>query len=558
LGQRVLLKGYGSEGHDSAHPDYGNNYNTRAGGLEDLNTLIDTGHDWNARFGVHVNTTEAYPEAHSFGKIPIDEDSKGWNWLDQAYHINQREDLATSGAEGSEYGTLDRFRNLNEQVPGLDFLYIDVYYSYGWQAEHLAQGLQEMGLAIASEWSNKFQRYNTWSHWAADENYGGSGNKGINSQVFRFIANQRTDTWNPQPILGNAQIVEFEGWTGEKNWNAFTTNVWKQNLPNKFLQHFPITKWTNGRIAFGTADTPYESVTGRVTDDGTRQFTVGDAVVLNGNSYLLPWTFTGENKLYHFNADGGSTTWSVPAAFENASSATIYRLDQFGRHKVQTLDVSDGEISLDAEAGVPYVVYLDAGPSDEGAPEKPEMNYGQGTGIEDPGFNYGNLDAYEHSGDVSVQVTEDTGQINAVFGPGKGSIAQEVEIPEAGIYSAWAFVEVEPGKRRPVTLRVNGNAMGKPMQNTVERSTAKNWAASSEKNNTYFQRVRVVFEATKSGEVTLQIAAADGDATVRVDDVRMVSFTPAEDPAPTEETVFFNDFEHQDKGWFPFVKGDAG
>src|SRR5699024_11466042 len=99
------------------------------------------------------------------------------------------------------------------------------------------------------------------------------------------------------------------------------------------------------------------------------------------------------------------------------TSASTSRRAQSGRHAVQTLDVSDGEISLDAEAGVPYVVYLDAGPSDEGAPEKPEMNYGQGTGIEDPGFNYGNLDAYEHSGDVSVQVTEDTGQINAVFGP---------------------------------------------------------------------------------------------------------------------------------------------
>lgn len=30
LGQLALLKGYQSEGHDSAHPDYGGNYNTRA------------------------------------------------------------------------------------------------------------------------------------------------------------------------------------------------------------------------------------------------------------------------------------------------------------------------------------------------------------------------------------------------------------------------------------------------------------------------------------------------------------------------------------------------
>lgn len=32
LGQLALLKGYASEGHDSAHPDYGGDYNKRAGG----------------------------------------------------------------------------------------------------------------------------------------------------------------------------------------------------------------------------------------------------------------------------------------------------------------------------------------------------------------------------------------------------------------------------------------------------------------------------------------------------------------------------------------------
>ncbi len=40
LRQFTLLKGYQSEGHDSAHPDYGGNYNERAGGLADLNALL--------------------------------------------------------------------------------------------------------------------------------------------------------------------------------------------------------------------------------------------------------------------------------------------------------------------------------------------------------------------------------------------------------------------------------------------------------------------------------------------------------------------------------------
>jgi len=66
FGQMVELKGYGSEGHDSAHPDYAGNYNTRAGGLKDLNFLIEKAADYNTGIGFHINHTEAYPEAHAF------------------------------------------------------------------------------------------------------------------------------------------------------------------------------------------------------------------------------------------------------------------------------------------------------------------------------------------------------------------------------------------------------------------------------------------------------------------------------------------------------------
>ena len=37
LGQSVLLKGYGNEGHDSGHPDYGD-IGKRIGGAQDMNT----------------------------------------------------------------------------------------------------------------------------------------------------------------------------------------------------------------------------------------------------------------------------------------------------------------------------------------------------------------------------------------------------------------------------------------------------------------------------------------------------------------------------------------
>ena len=42
LGQSVLLKGYGNEGHDSGHPDYGD-IGQRLGGADDMNTMMEEG-----------------------------------------------------------------------------------------------------------------------------------------------------------------------------------------------------------------------------------------------------------------------------------------------------------------------------------------------------------------------------------------------------------------------------------------------------------------------------------------------------------------------------------
>lgn len=60
LGQSVLLKGYGNEGHDSGHPDYGD-IGQRLGGADDMNTMMEEGSKYGARFGVHVNASEMYP-----------------------------------------------------------------------------------------------------------------------------------------------------------------------------------------------------------------------------------------------------------------------------------------------------------------------------------------------------------------------------------------------------------------------------------------------------------------------------------------------------------------
>lgn len=64
--------------------------NKRAGGLKDLNALLKGGRKWGATLGVHVNATEAYPEANAFDEELVDTTAPGWNWLNQSYYLDHR------------------------------------------------------------------------------------------------------------------------------------------------------------------------------------------------------------------------------------------------------------------------------------------------------------------------------------------------------------------------------------------------------------------------------------------------------------------------------------
>ena len=522
LGQLALLKGYGAEGHDSAHPDYGGNYNIRAGGLADLNTLLKKGKGWNAAFGVHVNATESYPEANAFSEELVDKGSKGWNWLNQSYYIKQRPDLASGNI-------VKRFQQLRDETDkNLQELYIDVYYQSGWLADGLTRQLADQGWQIATEWADRHERTSLWSHWANDLDYGGPTNKGLNSQIIRFVRNDEKDVWNNDPILGQASLVEFEGWTGETDWNAFYANIWRKNLPAKFLQQQKITDWNSSDITFTGG------VRGAV-ENGKRTVYVGNAKVLDGDKYLLPWD--GDKKLYHYNPAGGRTTWKVPSSF-TARTFAVYKLTDSGRVKVGTTAVRNGAVTLEAAAGQPYLLYPVSAPAPQSA------QWGEGTHLKDPGFNAGNLAAWNATGGATIDTLEN-GQHVAALGTKSSTLKQRITgLTRGRTYSASAWIEVEPGKARPTTLTVDG------VTNTISRSTAQNMVASDDKRDDYYQRVRVVFQAKGDG-ADLAIGAGAGAAKVRIDDVRVV-----ETKRPGAGLV--DDFETVDQGWGPFVKGDAG
>ncbi|MFF8279377.1 endo-alpha-N-acetylgalactosaminidase family protein [Streptomyces lateritius] len=525
LGQFALLKGYGSEGHDSAHPDYGGNHNKRAGGLQDLNTLLREGKKWGAGFGVHVNATESYPEAKNFSETLVDKTRPGWNWLNQSYYIDQRRDINSGDLAR-------RFKQLRDETdPNLSMLYIDVYYTHGWIADKTAQAVQAQGWNIATEWSEKFERASLWSHWANDLDYGGATNKGLNSQIIRFVRNGEKDIWNNHPVLGQTALEDFEGWTGETDWNHFYANIWQKNLPAKYLQQQRITRWNGNDLTFTGG------VRGTV-ENGRRTFYENGRKVLDGENYLLPWD--GGKKLYHYNKAGGKTTWAVAGT----GSYSVHKLTDNGRVKTGTVRPAGGRITLDAAAGQPYVLHPEPAP----APRDPR--WGEGTPVKDPGFNDARLAAWTKAGTV-VRDTDAQGRNSAkLTGSATTSLTQQITGLTPGTrYTASALIEVEPGKTRPATLSVGGRSV------TVERSTLEDRVAASDWNGTRFQRAKVNFTAPGSGTVALKIQAAAGStAGVRTDDVRIV----ANAPATKAGAAVYEDFEAVDQGWGPFLKGDSG
>ncbi|MEI5099995.1 endo-alpha-N-acetylgalactosaminidase family protein [Streptomyces sp. PmtG] len=546
LRQYTLLKGYQSEGHDSAHPDYAGNYNTRAGGLDDLNTLVREGAKWNSDFGVHVNATESYPVAHAFSEKLVDKTNQQWDWLDQSYRIDQRRDLVSGDI-------VQRFADLRRDThKALNTLYIDVFRESGWTSDRLQRALRDQGWTITTEWGHGFERSAVWSHWATETDYGPDTSRGINSRLIRFIRHHQKDVFADKwpTLLGIARMGTFEGWVGKTDWNAFYELIWTHALPAKYLQAHPIKTWTDHEITFfGDGATS-------VTDaDGTRRVTTGGHLVYADGTYLLPWEprrATDPAKLYHYNPRGGPSTWTLPKGWASARTVALYRLTDQGRVFVRDLPVHAGKITIDARAKQPYTVHRTR------ARALPDPDWGQGTPLSDPGFHAGDLKAWHVTGPATVTRSA-LGDYELVIAPGAAaSVSQRLRRLKPGTYIASVQVEVgeSAGERRTATLEVR-TADGVTAANWTDTSTARNYVAADRKHGTRFQRVFTPFTVPEGGgPVRLALRAKAGRARVRFDNVRVVATTAR--PRPPRGVLVHEDFEHVPQGWGPFVKGDAG
>ena len=543
IGQSVLIKGFTAEGHDSANTDCGGHYNERAGGLKDLNFLMEHAHDYNARIGVHINVTEAYPEAHRYNPEILTPNG-GWAWLDSSRLIDKRKDLLS----GQLFASLDLMR---KELKFLDFIYVDVYGDHGWNSWKLAGKLNEMKLPVYSEYGTVFDPASTWSHAR------------MGSQIFRFLWNSDRDLFGGDSLLrgGRAEDDGFMGWQGARSLSKFARSTFARNLPTKYLQNFELLRWVPDQEA--------------VFSDGIKVTKTGDLVtvtqngrtVMTWNGYgsnnrlFVPWDPKSETKIYAWDDIGTEQAWELPPSWKKAKTVYLYKLTDLGRTEETNLPVAEGKITLKLEKNTPYVVYA------KPAPAQGNMNWGEGGLVKDPGFDSGKFSNDPRSwflfainkdgkpnpsrhirveknelGQYVLKISGDDG--TGHIGTG-GNVTQQLKGLEPGqVYAASAWVRIK-GKRTASIFFP---------KNAIDRTDVVNLFDSDAKKGTKFQRLRTIFTAPKDGNGTmlLSLNASEGpaDSSVEFDDVRVVKITPSPE---AKKHYYFEDFEAVDQGWGPFV-----
>ena len=613
LGQSVLLKGYGNEGHDSGHPDYAD-IGERIGGAEDMNTLMTKGAEYGAKFGIHVNAGEMYPEAKAFNEDLVRRDASGnlrygWNWIDQGIGIDSVYDLGMGLRE-------KRFDELEEKVgQNLDFVYVDIWGNKtggsddSWQTRKLSKEINDNGWRMATEWGSANEYDSTFQHWATDLTYGGYKLKGENSEVMRFLRNHQKDSWVGDypsyggaamaPLLGGYNMKDFEGWQGRNDYDAYIKNLYTHDLTTKFIQHYEITDWEDSENSFTKNDpdgkaytwTPEMKITLKDGDDTLvlergsdnpdeaayrdRTMTLNGKVIATGavargdngeggtEKYLLPWIWDSETgdevdakdeKLYHWNTKGGSSEWELPDSWSGLKDVKVYKLTDLGKTDEKTVKVVDGKITLEADAETPYVVC-------KGDEANLEITWSEGMHIVDAGFNSGNFDAWKQDGEGKAEIAKSQYSNPMMKLSGKVSMTQELTDLEAGKqYAVLVGVDNRSDAKASMTVKAGDKVLA---TNYTTRSIAKNYVKAYTHSNSsatvdgssYFQNMYVFFTAPESGKVTLTLSKAAGEGDTYFDDVRIVendskNITTNE---KGEVVKFEQDFEKSVQGLYPFV-----
>ncbi|MDQ0920837.1 hypothetical protein QFZ78_007097 [Paenibacillus sp. V4I5] len=653
LGQIILQKYHnaGNWGDFSVYDD-------QLGGLDEFRKFVDiTTKQYNSFVGVHTNFTEYFAKVDQFSyeNVEMQADgitprSKGYvafgYYLHQAYVIDDQMDALTRYNENEASQEKSRFERMNRfktDIPDLGFIYSDVYSHNGWRGNALARDYEDNGLAYFVEWPYVAEESAAWAHWSVEKSYSPASLKGYSSDIARFIFNDTKDRWdnyttdnwkadieetrvpNSAFLLMGADTTSYEGWVhnGINEYDSIVEKIYRNNIPTKFMQHFPITRmekdkdgwadyieFNNGDVkvyAEGHENPNNETRNSKriIEKDGKKIYEQVNTIGTDQGStkYLIPWDEGDmqkldeqeekEIKLYHWNDDGGSTTWELPDRWLDLETVYMYKLSDLGKISEQVLTVENGKVTLNTDARTPYVVYKEQQDMDV------DVEFGGGQYVYNPGFSTGSLKGWNTiNGNPEVVRNDNTNM--PLFTTGGAAVelnsnadnhgrsrnwelavndSNETEVSQTitGLtpgdeYAVSVMVEVQRGKTRKASLIVDTD--GDTFSNYTDSSILLNYDRYDSKEKTGMLRMRVVFTAD-APTATIRLHAAAGEGEVRFDNMRVYkTATPTpKTPVTDGKTILYQDFESSPdgtteagtainkptfEGFFPFNLGNGG
>lgn len=528
FGQMLELKGYQSEGHDSGHPDYAGNYNDRAGGKKELAFLAKEARKYNAHIGVHINHSESYPEAKAFNDRIVT-DMPAWSWLDQSYFINKEADMLAGTFE-------QRLNQLKTDVPDLSFIYIDTYREHRWLAHETARLFKQNGWATWTEDPDVFDKEAIWIHY----------NPSSKSLIHRFIHHQYRDGYAPHPALlggyNRGAEIGFMGWQKGRDFKGVIRNFFIKQLPYRYLMHFPVLQLdTVQAVLEGNLVAIGDKKTGTVIKKGERTLMSGDCV-------FIPWNPVTEEKIYHYNVRGGKTTWQLPSSWKGQATVYLYELGSEGRRLVEPLAVRSGQVEIEARPDKGYVLY-----KQEMRP-LPEMVWSEGSLVKDAGFDSRLFKAWKVQGEKGLSAIKETDygqnylEIKGKESAGVSQIINGLTQGKEYIASVWVNVV---GRKEAILAVQSGKELNE--QASVSESKVINFTENTDRFGTTWQRLKVPFcLPADRNDIILSLKggmATEDTVAVWFDDVRLVECPHARKAG----FDYFEDFEHVDEGWGPFI-----
>ena len=542
FGQNVIIKGYQSEGHDASHPDFAN-YNRRAGGLSDLVTLLEESEQYNAKVGVHINHTDVYPEAPQYAKLASG--LSAWSWYDTSMGIIRENDCLDTSANGLD-GRLSRLFDTDTSHM-LDTVYVDVFFGTRWPMYKLVRNISGRGMALGTEYVDEMVSYSVFAHHIGSA-FGGAGN------LVRFVNNNQADIFTNHPLFRGAdsranEQIGIDGWQGAKNLNTALTAFYTKILPNKYLANFPVMQYeTDNRAVLGENGEVITEMT-----NGVNIITKNGKRIAEGNKMFIPWDPKTEEKIYHYNPDGGASTWELPDSWKDVTSVKVYRLSDEGRNLADTLTVSAGKITIQAEAGTGYV--LCKGDAENTALHAETMDWSTGSPVRDMGFDSHGFGYWKKDENASHIVIENNSLGNShlyIRGTQAGEVSQTITgLTPGETYSASVWTITDEGKK--ASIRVDTGT--ETVENYMTRSNVLYGYHHSDKYQTYAQRMSVRFTAG-SDTAILTLAAEAGNSansSTDFDDVRVMACGITDPGTHT----YYEDFENVDQGLGIFVSTES-